>query len=69
MKDAGIAVRVPNSAEQVALISSALVSIMVILVGDYYRSISRRELLDLHELHELSARRSLRFPRFPTSSG
>ncbi len=46
---------VPNSAEQVALISSALVSIMVILVGDYYRSISRRELSDLHELHELSA--------------
>ena len=45
---------IPNSAEQVALISSALVSIMVILVGDYYRSISRRELLDLHELHELS---------------
>ncbi len=46
---------VPNSAEQVALISSALVSLMVILVGDYYRSISRRELTDLHELHELSA--------------
>ena len=46
---------VPNSAEQVALISSALVSVMVILVGDYYRSISRRELSDLHELHELSA--------------
>jgi PAS domain S-box-containing protein len=46
---------VPNSAEQVALISSALVSVLVILVGDYYRSISRRELTDLHELHELSA--------------
>ena len=45
---------IPNSAEQVALISSALVSVMVILVGDYYRSISRRELSDLHELHELS---------------
>jgi PAS domain S-box-containing protein len=28
---------------------------MVILVGDYYRSLSRRELSDLHELHELSA--------------
>lgn len=27
---------------------------MVILVGDYYRSISRRELLDINELHELS---------------
>jgi len=46
---------VPNSAEQVALISSALVSLLVILVGDYYRSISRRELSDLHDLHELSA--------------
>ncbi len=45
---------IPNSAEQVALISSAVVSLMVILVGDYYRSISRRELSDLHELHELS---------------
>jgi signal transduction histidine kinase/CheY-like chemotaxis protein len=46
---------VANSAEQVALISSALVSLLVILVGDYYRSISRRELSDLHDLHELSA--------------
>lgn len=46
---------VANSAEQVAFISSALVSVMVILVGDYYRSISRRELSDLHDLHELSA--------------
>ncbi|HEU5137685.1 MAG TPA: ATP-binding protein [Steroidobacteraceae bacterium] len=45
----------PNSAEQVALIAAAVVSLMVILVGDYYRSISRRELSDLHELHELSA--------------
>ena len=45
---------VPNSAEQVAIISAALVSIMVIVVGDYYRAISRRELSDLHELHELS---------------
>ena len=44
-----------NSAEQVAVIASALVSAMLIWVGDYYRSISRRELLDLHELHELSA--------------
>jgi hypothetical protein len=44
-----------NSAEQVALISSAVVSVLVILVGDYYRSLSRRELSDLHELHELSA--------------
>jgi PAS domain S-box-containing protein len=49
------ALMVANSAEQVALISSAIVSIMVILVGDYYRSISRRELSDMHELHELSA--------------
>jgi len=46
---------IPNSAEQVALISSAAVSVMVIIVGDYYRSLSRRELTDLHELHELSA--------------
>jgi len=45
----------PNSAEQVALISSAVVSALVVLVGDYYRSLSRRELSDLHELHELSA--------------
>ena len=44
-----------NSAEQVAVIASALVAAMLIWVGDYYRSISRRELLDLHELHELSA--------------
>ena len=42
---------------------------MLILVGDYYRSISRRELLDLHELHELIARRSLRSPGCPISSG
>jgi PAS domain S-box-containing protein len=44
-----------NSAEQVAVIASALVAAMLVWVGDYYRSISRRELLDLHELHELSA--------------
>jgi K+-sensing histidine kinase KdpD len=54
MKSPGM-LMVPNSAEQMALIAAALVSIMVILVGDYYRSISRRELSDLHELHELSA--------------
>jgi PAS domain S-box-containing protein len=46
---------IPNSAEQVAMISSAVVSVLVIIVGDYYRSLSRRELSDLHELHELSA--------------
>jgi PAS domain S-box-containing protein len=46
---------VPNSAEQVALISSALVSVLVILVGGYYRTLSRRELTDVTELHELSA--------------
>ncbi len=46
---------IANSAEQVAIIASALVSIMLVMVGDYYRSISRRELSDLHELHELSA--------------
>ena len=44
----------PNSAEQVALISSVVVSVLVIIVGDYYRSISRRELSDLGDLHELS---------------
>jgi signal transduction histidine kinase len=43
-----------NSAEQVAVIASLLVAAMLIFVGDYYRSISRRELSDLHELHELS---------------
>ena len=48
-------IMIPNSAEQVAMISSAVVSLLVILVGDYYRSLSRRELSDLHELHELSA--------------
>ena len=46
---------IANSAEQVAIIASALVSVMLVMVGDYYRSISRRELSDLHELHELSA--------------
>jgi PAS domain S-box-containing protein len=54
MKPSG-SIMIANSAEQVALISSAVASIMVILVGDYYRSLSRRELSDLHELHELSA--------------
>jgi PAS domain S-box-containing protein len=44
-----------NPAEQVTLVISALVSVLVIIVGDYYRSLSRRELSDLHELHELSA--------------
>ncbi len=44
-----------NSPEQVAIIASAIVSFLLIGVGDYYRSISRRELSDLHELHELSA--------------
>ena len=41
---------------------------MVILVGDYYRSISRRELSDLHELHELSRDAGLDSRRCPTSS-
>jgi PAS domain S-box-containing protein len=57
-------VLVLNSAEQVAIISSALVSLLVILVGDYYRSISRRELTDLHDLHELSAALAS-IPRLP----
>jgi PAS domain S-box-containing protein len=54
----------PNSADQVALISAALVSVLVILVGDYYRSISRRELSDLRDLHELSATLAT-IPRLP----
>jgi signal transduction histidine kinase/CheY-like chemotaxis protein len=45
---------IPNSAEQVAMISSAVVSVLVIWVGAYYRSLSRRELSDLRDLHELS---------------
>ena len=54
MKSPG-SIMVPNSAEQVAMISTALVSVLVILAGDYYRSISRRELSDVRDLHELSA--------------
>jgi PAS domain S-box-containing protein len=54
LKDTG-SIWVPNSAEQVAMISTALVSAMVIYVGDYYRQISRREISDINELHELSA--------------
>jgi PAS domain S-box-containing protein len=54
MKSPG-ALMIPNSAEQVAMISSALVSVLVIMVGGYYRSLSRRELNDVNELHELSA--------------
>ncbi len=46
---------VPNSAEQMAIISSTLVSVMVIMVGNFYRSVSRRQLSELHDLHELSA--------------
>jgi hypothetical protein len=37
-----------NSADQIAVITSVLVAAMLIWVGDSYRSISRRELLDLH---------------------
>jgi signal transduction histidine kinase/GAF domain-containing protein len=48
-------IMIPNSADQVALISSALVSALVIMVGGFYRTLSRRELSDVHELHELSA--------------
>ena len=54
LKDTG-SIWVPNSAEQVAMISTALVSAMVIYVGNYYRQISRREISDVNELHELSA--------------
>jgi PAS domain S-box-containing protein len=63
MKGPG-ALMTPNSADQVALISSTLVSVLVILVGDYYRSISRRELSDLRDLHELSATLAT-IPRLP----
>jgi signal transduction histidine kinase/ActR/RegA family two-component response regulator len=55
---------VPNSAEQIAMISSAVVSVLVIAVGDYYRSISRRELSDLRDLHELSTTLAS-IPRLP----
>jgi PAS domain S-box-containing protein len=54
MKSPGM-LMVPNSADQLAIFSSALVSVLVIVVGDYYRSLARRELSDLHDLHELSA--------------
>ncbi|HET9864417.1 MAG TPA: ATP-binding protein, partial [Steroidobacteraceae bacterium] len=54
MKTPGM-IWIPNSAEQVALISSTVVSVLVIFVGDYYRSLSLRELSDLNDLHELSA--------------
>ena len=63
MKSPGM-VLVPNSAEQVAIISAALVSVLVILVGDYYRTLARRELNDLHDLHELSAALSS-IPKLP----
>jgi PAS domain S-box-containing protein len=45
---------IPNSAEQVALVSSSLVSVLVIMVGGYYRNLSRREIKDVTDLHELS---------------
>jgi signal transduction histidine kinase/CheY-like chemotaxis protein len=54
LRDTGL-IWVPNSADQVAMISTALVSVMVIYAGDYYRKISRREISDVNELHELSA--------------
>jgi PAS domain S-box-containing protein len=44
-----------NVAEQVSLAAAALVCVLIIIAGDYYRALSRRELSDLHELHELSA--------------
>jgi signal transduction histidine kinase len=53
MKDPG-SLWVANSAEQVSIVASSLVSVLVIMVGDYYRQISRRELSDVNELHELS---------------
>jgi hypothetical protein len=52
-KDPG-SIFITNSAEQVAVIASVLVAAMLVWVGDYYRSISRRDLSDLYELHELS---------------
>jgi PAS domain S-box-containing protein len=54
MKSPGT-IMIPNSAEQVAMISSALVSVLVIMVGGYYRKLARREISDVTELHELSA--------------
>jgi len=53
LRDTG-SIWVPNSAEQVSMIASVLVSVMVVLVGAYYRRISRSELSDVNELHELS---------------
>jgi signal transduction histidine kinase len=58
------ALLVPYSADQVSLLASALTSALVIMVGDYYRSLSRRELLDVQELHELSATLAS-IPRLP----
>ncbi|HTU68078.1 MAG TPA: ATP-binding protein [Steroidobacteraceae bacterium] len=54
MKEPGT-IMIPNSAEQVAMISTALVSVLVIMVGGYYRGLSRREIKDVTDLHELSA--------------
>ncbi len=63
MKSAGkLLILTPG--EQISLLSSALVSLMVILVGDYYRSLSKRELSDLNDLHELSAALAT-IPRLP----
>jgi PAS domain S-box-containing protein len=63
LKDSS-AIWIPNSAEQIAMISSGVVSVLVILVGDYYRRISRRELSDVNELHELSTTLAT-LPRLP----
>jgi signal transduction histidine kinase/CheY-like chemotaxis protein len=55
---------VAYSADQMAFVASTLVSVLVILVGGFYRSISRRELSDLHDLHELSTTLAS-IPRLP----
>jgi PAS domain S-box-containing protein len=47
-------VLVPWSPEQVSIIAALLVSILIIVAGDYFRAFSRRELSDLTDLHELS---------------
>ncbi len=55
---------VPLSADQVSFFSTSVVSLLVIYVGGYYRTLSRRELSDLHDLHELSTALAS-IPRLP----
>jgi signal transduction histidine kinase/CheY-like chemotaxis protein len=45
---------ITGSADQQALIASAVVAVSLVMVGDFFRARSRSELKDLHDLHELS---------------